>query len=154
MNQKKVIGRQKNIAMIAHDHKKNDLVEWVQKHKSEISRHKLFATGTTGALLKKHLNISVECFESGPLGGDLEAGASITRGEVDLLIFFWDPLASQPHDPDIKALLRVAVVWNIPVACNIATADFLLTSPLMSRDYEHVVVDYASYQNRLKNQLL
>lgn len=142
----------KRIALVAHDNKKAELVEWAIYNKEVLGNHQLFATGTTGSLLEKALNQTVIHFLSGPLGGDQQIGAAIAEGRLDVLIFFWDPMEAQPHDPDIKALLRVAATWNIPVACDRATADFMLTSPLMHKEYEPVLPDYSLYTNRkLKN---
>lgn len=124
------------IALIAHDNCKVDLVEWALFNRAALSVHRLVATATTGTLLEYEVGVQVQRVQSGPLGGDLQIGALLTEGMVDMLIFFWDPLEAQPHDPDVRALLRVAVVWNIPVACNRATADFLLSSPLLSNDYQ------------------
>ena len=145
------IGIQKNIALVAHDNKKSDLLEWAKFNRGTLARHQLFATGTTGSLLAKELELEITCLASGPLGGDMQIGAKISQSEIDFLIFFWDPLEPQPHDPDIKALLRLAVLWNIPTACNRATADFMISSPLMGREYEHPTPDldrYAARQRR------
>jgi methylglyoxal synthase len=139
---------QKKIALVAHDNKKSELVEWAMYNKTALAKHILYATGTTGALLENALNNPVTKFLSGPLGGDLQVGAAIAEGKIDILIFFWDPMEAQPHDPDVKALLRVAVTYNIPVACNKATADFLLTSPLMHEEYECFLPDYSLYLKR------
>jgi len=144
-----VIGERKKIALIAHDNKKHDLIEWAKFNKLLLSEHELYATGTTGLLLEEVLGISITRFQSGPLGGDLEIGASIAEGRIDFVIFFWDPLEPQPHDPDVKALLRIAVVWNIPMACNRASADFMISSSLMSGEYERLLPDYDGYRQRL-----
>ena len=134
--------KRKNIALVAHDHKKGELAEWAKRHREQLAAHILFGTGTTGALIEKETKLSVEKLRSGPLGGDLEIGAKISEGEIDVLVFFWDPLAAQPHDPDVRALLRIAVVWNIPVVSNMASADFLFSSPYMSSEYVRQVPDY------------
>ena len=138
----------KHIALVAHDHKKPDLLEWARFNKSTLGQHELYATGTTGRVLEGELGMAITKLHSGPLGGDQEIGGRIANGEIDFLIFFWDPLEPQPHDPDVKALLRLAVVWNIPIACNRATADFLISSPLMAGAYERFVPDYDAYQSR------
>ena len=140
----------KRIALVAHDNKKDDLIEWAIYNKRVLSKHQLFATGTTGLLLENALDVHVTKFLSGPLGGDQQIGALIAEGEIDMLFFFWDPMEAQPHDPDIKALLRLGVVWNIPMACDRATADFLLTSPLMHSEYESHIPDYSNYIKRIK----
>ena len=134
----------KNIVMIAHDSRKKDLLEWVEFNRDVLREHKLFATGTTGALIAQHTDLEISRFKSGPLGGDQQVGARISDGDLDILIFFWDPLEPQPHDPDVKALLRIAVLYNIPTACNRATADFLVASPLFHGEYERLVEDFAS----------
>jgi len=134
--------QRKQIALIAHDHCKTALLEWARFNRGTLSSHALCATGTTGAMLTEELGLEVQCYLSGPLGGDQQIGAAIVDGRVDFVIFFWDPLEPQPHDVDVKALLRVAVVHNIPVACNRATADFLLSSPLLSEPYPRIVQGY------------
>lgn len=138
----------KKIALVAHDNKKRDLVEWAVFNRDLLAHHKVFATGTTGALLERELGFPIEKLQSGPLGGDQQIGAKIVDNEIDFLIFFWDPLEQQAHDPDIKALLRMAVVWNIPVACDRASADFIISSPLMDKPYDRLIPDYAVYRNR------
>jgi methylglyoxal synthase len=145
----------KQIALVAHDNKKQDLIEWAKFNKGSLSQHKIYATGTTGKLLSKELNLKINRLQSGPLGGDQQIGAKIAEGKIDLLIFFWDPLEPQPHDPDVKALLRIAVVWNIPIACNRASADFIFSSPLMTSEYKRTVPSYTNYTSRnLKEKIL
>ena len=141
-------GPRKKIGLVAHDNKKIDLIEWATFNRQVLMRHELTATGTTGTLLEDALGIGVIKLQSGPLGGDQQLGALIADGEIDFLVFFWDPLEPQPHDPDVKALLRIAVVWNIPVACNRASADLMVSSPLMSSDYKRQMPDYQSYLDR------
>jgi methylglyoxal synthase len=143
------LSARKRIGLVAHDNKKRDLAEWAVYNRRLLAAHELIATGTTGTLLEEELGVGVLKLQSGPLGGDLQIGALIADAAIDLLIFFWDPLAPQPHDPDIKALLRIAVVWNIPVACNRATADFLISSPLMTSDYARALPDYQEHIDRL-----
>ena len=145
------IGEHKRIALIAHDNRKKDLLEWIGFNKDVLRPHKLYATGTTGQLIQQETGLEVTRFKSGPLGGDLQVGAKIVEGELDFLIFFWDPLEAQPHDPDVKALLRVAVVWNIPLACNRASADFMISSHLMSAEYDRVFIDYESQRRKFLN---
>jgi len=142
------MGHDKKIALVAHDNKKLDLVEWAKYNRELLAHHQLYATGTTGTILEQELGLEVHKLLSGPLGGDQQIGARIADGGIDFLIFFWDPLEPQPHDPDVKALLRMAVVWNIPVACNRATADFMISSPLMDRDYNRLVPDYLEHLSR------
>lgn len=132
----------KRIALVAHDNMKDEMLEWAAEHRSELSRHALIGTGNTGRMVQEHTGLTVERLRSGPLGGDQQMGARIAEGEIDVLMFFWDPLEPQPHDPDIKALLRIAAVWNIPVACNRASADFIISSPLISQVYQRRVPEY------------
>lgn len=142
---KTAIAAKKQIALVAHDNKKTEIISWVEKHRVELEKHSLYATGTTGAKIEKETGLPISKLLSGPMGGDQQIGAKITQGEVDLLVFFWDPFEPLPHDPDVKALLRIAAVWNIPVACNRASADFLLSSPLMSQEYVRETPDYERY---------
>lgn len=135
--------KQKHIALIAHDHRKKDLIEWTREHKEKLNQHFLCGTGTTAKLISEKVGLPVKAFKSGPLGGDQQIGARIAEGKIDFMIFFWDPLTAQPHDPDVKALLRIAVLYDIPVANNQSTADFLLTSPLMDQEYERKIIDYS-----------
>lgn len=144
----RILKERKRIAMVAHDHKKKDLIEWAEFNKAVLARHELIATGTTGKLLEETLDRPVKQVLSGPLGGDQQIGSMIAEGLIDVLIFFWDPMEAQPHDPDVKALLRLAIVWNIPVANDRATSDFLMTSPLMHREYETTIPDYSGYVKR------
>ena len=138
----------KRVALVAHDNKKKDLIEWAEFNRGTLAHHELCATGTTGNVLSEHLDLEVAKLQSGPLGGDQQIGAMISQGDIDVLIFFWDPLEPQPHDPDVKALLRMAVVWNIPIACNRSTADFMIASPLMGGTYKPQVPDYGTYAAR------
>ncbi|MFT3948770.1 MAG: methylglyoxal synthase [Agriterribacter sp.] len=144
----RILKKRKRIALVAHDHKKKDLIEWAVFNKTILAKHELIATGTTGKLLEERLDRPVKQMLSGPLGGDQQIGAMIAQGEIDVLIFFWDPMEAQPHDPDVKALLRLAIVWNIPVANDRATSDFLMTSPLMHDEYEAIIPDYSGYIKR------
>ncbi|WP_448532242.1 methylglyoxal synthase [Pseudothermotoga sp.] len=136
------LAKRKRIALIAHDRMKKDLIEWAEFNKGTLSRHELYATGTTGTLIEERTNLKVQKFKSGPLGGDQQIGAKIAEGEIDILIFFWDPLEPLAHDVDIKALIRLATVYNIPVAINRSTADFLISSPLFEQEYEKIQPDY------------
>ena len=150
MKQNKIVMQpDKKIALVAHDNNKWDLVQWAKFNRDLLAHHKVFATGTTGVILEKELKFKITKLQSGPLGGDQQIGAKIVDDLIDFLIFFWDPLEPQPHDPDVKALLRMAVVWNIPIACNRATADFMISSPLMDSAYDRLVPDYEIYRNRL-----
>jgi methylglyoxal synthase len=144
------MAEQKTIAIVAHDNKKQDLLAWAKFNREALDGHNLIATGTTGKLLHTELGLAVMRLQSGPLGGDQQIGAKISEGEIDVLIFFWDPLEPHPHDPDVKALLRIAVVWNIPIACNRASADFLISSSLMPLKYQRLVPDYEGHRNRLQ----
>ncbi len=149
MTHKKIaMEHDKKIALIAHDHKKRDLVEWAKFNRTLLAHHKVYATGTTGTLLERELGFTITKLQSGPLGGDQQIGAKIADGEIDFMIFFSDPLESLSHDPDIKALLRMAIVWNIPIACNRASADFMISSPLMDGEYDRLVPDYEEYRTR------
>jgi methylglyoxal synthase len=139
----------KKIALVAHDNKKQDLLEWAAFNRDLLARHELYATATSGRLLRDELGLAVVLLQSGPLGGDQQIGGRISQGEIDFLIFFWDPLKPLPHDPDVKALLRIAVVWNIPVACNRASADFMISSPLMAGEYQRLLPDPAGEYERI-----
>jgi methylglyoxal synthase len=148
----RTIAKKKHIALVAHDHCKNMLMKWVDKNVAELALHTLYATGTTGNLVQRNTGIAVKSMLSGPMGGDQQVGAMIAEGKIDMLIFLWDPLNAVPHDPDVKALLRLATVWNIPVATNLATADFLIASPLFKSEVEISIPDYQRYLwSRLKD---
>jgi len=147
MTDKKIaMEHDKKIALVAHDNKKQALVEWAKYNRDLLAHHEVYATGTTGEMLERELGFEITKFQSGPLGGDQQIGAKIVDGGIDFLIFFWDPLEPMPHDTDVKALLRMAVVWNIPIACNRASADFMISSPLMDGEYDRLVPDYGGYR--------
>jgi methylglyoxal synthase len=141
----------KRIGLVAHDNKKDDLLEWVKFNEVTLSRHELFATGTTGKIISKMCSLDVHMLKSGPLGGDVQLSAMIAEGQLDVLIFLWDPMTPQPHDVDVKALLRMAVLYNIPTACNKSTADFIISSSLFNGDYKPSVTNHTSYTNRQIN---
>lgn len=143
------IGKQKRIALIAHDGKKSELIEWCGQHKEVLQRHFLCGTGTTARLISEHTGLPVKGYNSGPLGGDQQIGAKIVEGGIDFVIFFSDPLEAQPHDPDVKALLRIAQVYDIPIANNKASADFMITSSYMDQEYEH---DIINFQQNIKDR--
>lgn len=136
------IKKQKNIALIAHDGKKDDMIKWCKANKEVLSKHKLSGTGTTARMIADHVGLEIRGYNSGPLGGDQQIGAKIVEGKIDMVIFFSDPLAAQPHDPDVKALLRIAQVYDIPIANNISTADFIINSTLMDEEYNHLVENF------------
>jgi methylglyoxal synthase len=142
------MGEKKRIGLVAHDYRKRDLLDWAEYNQEILKNHELYGTGTTGGLIAEKLGLTVHRFMSGPLGGDQQLGAAIAQGNLDILIFFWDPLQAQPHDVDVKALLRIAIVYNIPLACSRSSADFLISSKLLEKPYERYLVDYGE---RLKN---
>ena len=144
----KKLSARKRIALIAHDHKKEEMSQWAIFNKTVLARHELFATGTTGKMVEEALDRPVKKFLSGPLGGDQQIGSMIATGDIDMVIFFWDPMEAQPHDTDVKALLRLCAVWNIPMACDRSTADFIITSPFMHEEYDAIIPDYGSYLKR------
>jgi methylglyoxal synthase len=134
----------KRIALVAHDSRKSDLINWVNANKEAFSQHEFVGTGTTAKMISEHTGLVVKGLLSGPLGGDMQVASRIVEGEIDMMFFFWDPLTAQPHDPDVKALLRIAVLYDIPVANNIASADFMINSDLMEHQYQRVVIDYST----------
>lgn len=144
-----MLAPRKRVALVAHDNRKDELLAWARLNRDLLIEHELYGTGTTGWLISEELGVDVHRFQSGPLGGDQQLGARISERGIDVLIFFWDPLEAQPHDPDVKALLRIAVLWNIPVASNRATADFIITSPHMTSEYVRLLTDYEDYRRRL-----
>ena len=144
--------KRKRIALVAHDARKADLLEWVERNAAKLNRHQLFATGTTGNLLATKCDCAITCLKSGPLGGDQQLGAMIADDKLDILIFFWDPMSAQPHDVDVKALLRMSVLYNVAVACNRSSADFLISSDLFDTPYQTKVTDYGAYLTRLKDK--
>ena len=144
----RVLEKRKKIALIAHDNKKKDLIEWAVHNRKELSKHSLVATGTTGKLIEEALDQPVVKLLSGPLGGDQQIGAMIATGDIDVVFFFFDPMEAQPHDSDVKALLRLAVAWNLPMACDRSTADFLMTSRFMQEEYSYELPNYTHYLNR------
>ena len=146
------IGKQKRIALIAHDGMKKELIEWCADHKDVLQKHFLCGTGTTARLITEYTDLPVKAYNSGPLGGDQQIGAKIVEGDIDFVIFFSDPLEAQPHDPDVKALLRIAQVYDIPIANNRSTADFMISSPLMDEEYDHNVINFqANVKDRVEN---
>ncbi|WP_317367120.1 methylglyoxal synthase [uncultured Tyzzerella sp.] len=145
------IKKQKNIALIAHDNKKSELIEWCKKYKNVLETHKLYGTGTTAKMITANTGLKVKGFNSGPLGGDQQIGAKIVEGVIDFIVFFSDPLTAQPHDPDVKALLRIAQVYDLPIANNKSSADFMITSKFMNEDYDHKVLNFQkNVENRAK----
>ena len=147
------IGQKKNIALIAHDNEKQKLIAWCKEHKAELEKHNLYGTGTTARMITDQTGLTVKGYNSGPLGGDQQIGAKIVEGVIDFVIFFSDPLTAQPHDPDVKALLRIAQVYDIPIANNKASADFMISSPLMDEEYEHDVINFRQNISERAKQL-
>lgn len=148
MSNLKLLSKKKNIALVAHDHRKADLLDWASANKNILSKHNLYATGTTGKMIEEALGLSITKFLSGPLGGDQQIGSLIAEGNIDMIVFYWDPMNAQPHDTDVKALLRLSVTWNILLACDRTTADFIITSPFMDNEYQRIMPDYTDYLNR------
>jgi methylglyoxal synthase len=152
MSNLKLLGRKKHIALVAHDHRKADLLDWVATNKETLAQHHLYATGTTGKMIEDNLHLPITKFFSGPLGGDQQIGSLIAEGKIDMLIFYWDPMNAQPHDTDVKALQRLSVTWNILLACDRTTADFIISSPFMDSEYQRIMPDYTDYLSRDVNQ--
>lgn len=148
MLERRTLHLKKRIALVAHDNKKQELITWIKHNENTLSQHELFGTGTTGTLIEKSTGLKVTKLRSGPMGGDMQIGSLIADNKIGVVIFFWDPMEAQPHDPDIKALLRICVVWNIPMACDRSTADFIITSPLFQQEYELKMTDYSKYMHR------
>lgn len=140
----RIVPERKTIALIAHDNRKRDLIEWVKFHHAVFKNHNLVGTGTTGKLIAEKCDLEVKCFYSGPLGGDQQIGGEVSLGNIDMIIFFWDPLTAQPHDPDVKALLRLSVLYNIPTACNVSTADFMISSRHFHSAFKKTMIDYST----------
>ena len=140
--------KKKRIALVAHDQRKEDLLSWVKYNADVLSKHELYASGTTGRIISESCSLDIHRLKSGPLGGDQQLGAMIADNALDVLIFFWDPMSAQPHDVDVKALLRLSVLYNIPVACNRSTADFIISSHLFNEEYEPIIKDYSKYLAR------
>jgi methylglyoxal synthase len=153
-NGKRKVGKIKNIALVAHDSRKPDILEWAKFNVGSLDTHNLWATGTTGKLLEKKLGLEINKLKSGPMGGDQQIGAMIAENKLDVVVFFWDPLSSHVHDVDIKALVRIAAVHNVIMACDRATADFVFSSPLMQSEYEIIMKDYSSYIDRFEDGLI
>lgn len=153
MSNIKLLSKKKNIALVAHDHRKSDLLDWASANKEILSNHNLFATGTTGKLIEEALGLSITKFFSGPLGGDQQIGSLIAEGKIDMIVFYWDPMNAQPHDTDVKALLRLSVTWNILLACDRTTADFIISSPFMDSEYQRIMPDYTDYLSRDINEV-